>query len=103
MAQDNKTWNENKQSINIPLIADVAKTATVTSETTGIGGFELTIREDESIKLENSITDYYAEDNSSLQDNIALKPLTFTIKQPICSCTIRCICIIIKSCFCTLT
>ena len=79
MAQDNTTWNKNKQSINIPLIADVAKTATVTSETTGIGGFELTIREDESIKLENSITDYYAEDNSSLQDNIALKPLTFTI------------------------
>lgn len=79
MAQDNSLWNKVKQSIGIPLMADVGSTAVIASETKGIGGFELTIREDESIKLENSITDYYAEDNSSLQDNIALKPLTFTI------------------------
>lgn len=79
MAQDNSAWNSVKQAINIPLMSDVGKTVTVTSQSAGIGGYELTIRTDESIKLENSITDYYAEDNSSLQDNIALKPITFTI------------------------
>lgn len=79
MAQDNSTWNDLKKAINIPLMKDVGKTVTVTSQSAGIGGYELTIRGDETIKLENSITDYYAEDNSSLQDNIALKPITFTI------------------------
>jgi len=79
MAQDNSVWNSIKEAINIPLMSDVGKTVTVTSQSAGIGGYELTIRTDESIKLENSITDYYAEDNSSLQDNIALKPITFTI------------------------
>lgn len=79
MAQDNKTWNEAKQKINIPLLADVGKTVGIKANTKGIGGYELTMRTEESITLANSITDYYAEDNSNLQDNIALKPLTFTI------------------------
>ena len=79
MAQDNSTWDSLKEAINIPLMENVGKTVTVTSQSAGIGGYELTLRNDETIKLENSITDYYAEDNSSLQDNIALKPITFTI------------------------
>lgn len=79
MAQDNSLWNSVKQAIQIPLMSDVAKSATVTGTAKGIGGYELTMRESEVITLETSITDYYAEDNSNLQDNIALRPLKFTI------------------------
>ena len=79
MAQDNRLWNSLKTAINIPLMKDVGKTVGIKANTKGIGGYELTMRTEESITLANSITDYYAEDNSSLQDNIALQPLTFTI------------------------
>ena len=78
MAQDNSLWNSMKTALKIPLMADVGGTVTVKEEG-GIGGYELTIRQEESIKLQNSITDYYTEDNSSIQDNIALKPITFSI------------------------
>lgn len=79
MAQNNSLWNSAKEALSIPLMGDVAKSATITGNTVGIGGYELTMRQSEVITIENSITDYYAEDNSSLQDNIALRPLKFTI------------------------
>ena len=79
MAQNNSSWNKAKEALSIPLMSDVAKSATITGNTVGIGGYELTMRQSEVITIENSITDYYAEDNSSLQDNIALRPLKFTI------------------------
>lgn len=78
MAQDNSAWNKAKQEIGIQLFNVMFNSVLVTDQT-GIGGFELDIRKEESIALQNSITDYYAEDNSSLQDNIALRPITFTI------------------------
>ena len=78
MAQDNSLWNSVKKALNIPLMSEVGGSVSVKEEG-GIGGYELTIRKEEAITLQNSITVYYAEDNSSLQDNIALRPITFTI------------------------
>lgn len=46
----------------------------------GIAGFLFDIPEDERMELESKITDYYIEDNTTIQDNIALAPETFTVK-----------------------
>jgi hypothetical protein len=45
----------------------------------GIGGFLFDIRGQESLQLHSDITDHYVENNSAMQDHIALKPETFTV------------------------
>lgn len=45
----------------------------------GIAGFVFDLVEDDSSDLESDITDYYVEDNSAVQDQIALRPETITI------------------------
>lgn len=45
----------------------------------GIAGFLFDVVEDDSSDLESDITDYYIEDNTSIQDHIALRPETVTI------------------------
>lgn len=45
----------------------------------GIAGFIFDITERESIRLESEITDHYIEDNTTIQDHIALKPIEFSI------------------------
>ena len=45
----------------------------------GIAGFLFDIVEDDNSELESDITDYFIEDNSSIQDHIALKPETVSI------------------------
>lgn len=45
----------------------------------GIAGFLFDVVEDDSSELESDITDYFIEDNSSIQDHIALRPETVTI------------------------
>jgi len=42
-------------------------------------GFKFQIVGDEVLNLQSDITDHYAEDNSSIQDHIALRPIRFTV------------------------
>ena len=41
----------------------------------GYGGYAFDIIDEEQTRLESEITDHYVEDNTSVQDNIALKPI----------------------------
>jgi hypothetical protein len=45
----------------------------------GIAGFLLDLPEDDSAELESDITDHYLEDNTAVQDQIALRPETITL------------------------
>lgn len=45
----------------------------------GIGGFLFSIPTDDTLDLQSQITDYLIEENSSIEDNIALSPLTMTL------------------------
>lgn len=47
---------------------------------TGIAGFIFDYEGDDEISLESEITDHYAENNSSVQDHIALKPYRVTLR-----------------------
>lgn len=49
-------------------------------DTTGINGFVFDVIDDEEVMLDSDITDHYIEDNSAIQDHIALRPLRFTIR-----------------------
>lgn len=74
---------------NDPSIYDILNTLVVNQQTfaivrpdnppPGIAGFLFDVVEDDSSDLESDITDYYIENNSSIQDHIALKPETVTI------------------------
>ena len=46
----------------------------------GIAGFMFDYEGDDEIILESEITDHYAEDNSSVQDHIALRPYRVTLR-----------------------
>lgn len=45
----------------------------------GIAGFLLDLPEDDSSELESDITDHYLEDNTAVQDQIALRPEVVTL------------------------
>ena len=45
----------------------------------GISGFVFNVKTDDRIELRADITDYVVEDNSYVNDHIALKPLTITL------------------------
>lgn len=45
----------------------------------GIAGFLLDLPEDDTAELESDITDHYLEDNTAVQDQIALRPETVTL------------------------
>ncbi len=47
---------------------------------TGISGFLFDIVATEDVSLDSDITDHYVEDNSAIQDHIAIKPERFTVK-----------------------
>lgn len=47
----------------------------------GLGGFIFGIDGEDEVALMSEITDHYAEDNSVLNDNIALKPKRFTLRS----------------------
>jgi hypothetical protein len=47
---------------------------------TSISGFIFDIIENEDITISSDITDHYIENNSSIQDHIALKPEKFTLR-----------------------
>jgi len=46
----------------------------------GIGGFVFSTRDTDRLELRADITDYVVEDNSAVQDHIAIKPLTVTLR-----------------------
>lgn len=46
----------------------------------GIAGFAFDIFEEHKVDLQSDITDHYVEDNSAIQDQIANKPLKFTLR-----------------------
>ena len=45
----------------------------------GIAGFVMDIRLEDSVRLESDITDHFVEDNTTVQDQIALKPEEVTV------------------------
>lgn len=46
----------------------------------GVGGFLFDILEHEEVSLDAEITDHYTEDNSAVQDHVALRPVMFTLR-----------------------
>lgn len=46
----------------------------------GIAGFLFDIRQEETIELNSDITDHYVEDNTAIQDQVALKPEMITLR-----------------------
>lgn len=46
----------------------------------GIDGFLFDVIEDEEVRLEAEATDHFIEDNSAIQDHVALRPIQFTLK-----------------------
>lgn len=78
----------------IPSSADIAQAAALLEQVvaqavvrptgspglTGISGFLFDIVGPEDLNLDSDITDHYVEDNTSIQDHIALRPERFTVK-----------------------
>lgn len=46
----------------------------------GIAGFVFDIFEEHKVELQTEITDHFVEDNSAIQDHIAIKPQRFTLR-----------------------
>lgn len=46
----------------------------------GMGGFLFDVEGDTTVNLDAEITDHFLEDNSAIQDHIALRPKRFTLK-----------------------
>lgn len=46
----------------------------------GIGGFLFDIPDDEEIRLRSQITNYFLENNTSIQDNITVEPAVITLR-----------------------
>ena len=71
---------------NIPqvqtFISDVLNKYIVSPSVTnvGINGFVFDILTHEEVSLDADITDHYVEDNYAVQDHIAQKPISFTLK-----------------------
>ncbi len=46
----------------------------------GVSGFVFSIIGDEEIFVDSEVTDHFVEQNYAIQDHVALKPITFTLK-----------------------
>ena len=75
-----KVENEENKTDFIDLIKDASKTFVQLAGVSGIAGFVFDQYSDESIRLENDITDHYVEDGTSVQDHIAIKPEIVTVR-----------------------
>jgi hypothetical protein len=53
----------------------------------GIAGFLFDIVTDDSVELNSDITDHYIEDNTAIQDQIALKPERITVRGTVAELT----------------
>ncbi len=47
----------------------------------GIGGFTFDVEGESTVNIQTEITDHYIEDNSAIQDHIAVKPKKITLKN----------------------
>lgn len=47
----------------------------------GLGGFVFDIEGSTTVQLQSEITDHYTEDNTAVQDQIAIKPKKFTLRN----------------------
>lgn len=71
---------------NIPnvqnFISSVVNKYVVTSQDVneGVNGYVFDIKQNEEVNIESSISDHYVEENYSVQDHIAKKPIIFTLK-----------------------
>lgn len=77
----NDAINSVRTLTNLSSITDVAKMISVAPQDFqgGIGGFLFSMPLEEAIELQSQITDYLIEENSSIEDNIALSPLKLTL------------------------
>lgn len=77
----NDVINSVRTLTNTQSISDVAKMISVAPQDFqgGIGGFLFSMPLEENLELESQITDYLIEENSSVEDNIALSPLRMTL------------------------
>ena len=75
----------------LPSVASTLETADLTNELVnkfvvspvinlGIAGLAFDIFEEHKVELTSDITDHFVEDNSTIQDQIAIKPLKFTLR-----------------------
>lgn len=73
----------NKPSVyeDIKNLTTLQKNAIVrpTNPPPGIAGFVMDVPMEDSVKLESDITDHFVEDNTTVQDQIALKPEEVTV------------------------
>ena len=60
-----------------------------TKASVGIGGFKLDYTGEQAVALEAEITDHFVEDNTAVQDHVALKPLRFTVRGMVSELTIE--------------
>lgn len=51
-----------------------------TKSSAGIGGFLFDYESDTNVSLEADITDHYAENNTAVQDHVALRPIEITLR-----------------------
>lgn len=58
----------------------IAKNIVSPGDAYGYGGYEFDVIDEEQTKFESEITDHYVEDNTAVQDDIALKPIEVTAK-----------------------
>ena len=77
----NDVINSVRTVFNFGSIQDVMNSISVQPQNFqgGIGGFLFSIPLEENLELESIITDYLIEENSSIEDNIALSPLRMTL------------------------
>lgn len=75
----------------LPSLDSILKTADTTNELVGkfivspvvnlgIAGFEFDIFEEHKVELQSDITDHFVEDNSTIQDQISIKPRRVTLR-----------------------
>ncbi len=80
-------------NVNVPGASDLYQSFLVQGDTTPplgvkqIGPFEFDFEGDESVDLDNEITDHWLEDNTAAQDHIAVKPVIISMKGKISELT----------------
>ena len=73
-----KIYGSTKSFLNE--VGEQAKSLVSTNENYGMSGFVFDIADESSIELNSDITDHYVEDNTAVQDDIALQPEIVTLK-----------------------
>ena len=64
---------------SFPTVREVIEGIQIKTAAKGIAGWEFSMRKQESLTLSSDVTDYYVENNSAIQNNIALNPEQITL------------------------